>query len=228
MGDEFIMSSFANLKSCQHCYEENRRYRLGESGETRACLTLMKQMFSDSVENAEEAILCIRSLYENHIMKFIVSRWEMALLDVSAETVRDHAFRRFYIGILRKGVHQFPSLGALIVYWKKCALSEIKDMLRRQKRDQQRYISLEDVPLMNDISQMEFDLHCWKRIRTLLPQHTDYILAYAVIQLELKPAEVLVEFPYWEDQKALQRNWKHVFSKLVNDQELRDCVGVRR
>jgi DNA-directed RNA polymerase specialized sigma24 family protein len=213
------------------CVQESARFFRGQVNDPRFCFELFRRAFVQRDQTAWE------HLYRTY--RPLVSKWinsHPAFEDSGEELdyFANRTFDKIWYSITPAKFSNFKELSALLGYLKMCTGSVIIDHTRSKEK-----LTLEELedsiasepeakePDVEDlaIAHQESKL-LWQRIKECLSDRQEYIVVYACFVLDLKPREILLQFPgLFADVGEVYRNKENVMDKLRRNSELIKLLG---
>ncbi len=218
-------SSIAEL--ARRCAEEMARYQRERHGDSSSCFELFRRALE---QGDDEAWASIYSQYHR-----LVRGWLGKALGKSDFLV-NRVFERFWRATSPQGLARFASLGSILEYLKRCAISEAGDEGRRLKRRQQEEQALHHVHAVMCQLGTEFspeqvvDRVAQEELFTCVTQalHSveERLVFRAMFEWGLKPRMLVERWPdTFESPPQVSRIKARILRRLARDKVLRDLLG---
>jgi hypothetical protein len=137
------------------------------------------------------------------------------------------AMRTFYFALRGEKFNRFPSLPQVLAYLKLCVHTAIAQYLRDQQPTM--LAQLDDATGVAHTPNMEERTDAaelWAYICRLLPDERDRLLARCAFLLDLKPRQIVVEYPtQWRNEREVSVALYRIRRVLRSDHELQQRAG---
>ncbi len=196
------------------CHQEAQRFRAGQPGDEGYCLELFRRAIEQSDQEAWTAI--------HHQYYRLVAHWIGARQD--ADELIQLAFTKFWRTLRgRRVFRRFSSIGAVLAYLHKCALSARLDLERQEQRERHKLPNLAPLahtPAIDDAAignvtrdALRANVRRWLQENVKDPKEQQVIfLSY---DLGLSPAEIARRYPeQFGDVETVRRIKERVLARL--------------
>jgi hypothetical protein len=213
------------------CVQESARYFHGLSSDPRFCFELFRRAFVQRDQIAWEHLY---RTYQPLVYKWINSHPAFEASGEELDYFTNRTFDKIWFSVTPAKFNNFKELSALLGYLKMCAGSVIIDHARQ--REKASLDDLEDAadraaehrqPDLEDMTIAHLEsIELWESIKKCLADRQEYVVVYACFVLDLKPREILVQFPgVFKDIEEVYRSKENVISKLRRNSELIKLLG---
>jgi len=214
------------------CVRESERYFRGQANDPRFCFELFRRAFVHRDQIAWEHLY---RTYQPLVFKWINNHPAFEDSGEEVDYFANRTFDKIWFSISPAKFSNFKELNALLGYLKMCVGSVILDHVRNKAKlkletledsnesePNFQYPTVEDQTI-NHIEAKEL----WKRIKECLSDRQEYTVVYACFLLDLKPREILIQFPLlFADIGEVYRIKENVMDKLRRNSELIKFLGI--
>jgi len=225
------ISSLDLEEIARSCIQESERYFRGRANDPRFCFELFRRAFVKHDQTAWEHLYRI---YQPLIYKWINSHPAFEDSREEVDYFANRTFDKVWSSITPAKFSNFKELNALLSYIKMCVGSVILDHIRtKEKMDLEALedtdtggLHTTDSAVENQVIDLLGAKELWQRIKACLSDRQEYIVVYACFVLDLKPREILLQFPgVYADIGEVYRNKENVMDKLRRNSELTKLLG---
>jgi DNA-directed RNA polymerase specialized sigma24 family protein len=220
-GSTELSSSLEEI--AQRCREETERFFRRLAPDTRFCYELFRRALAQRDEEAFARLLAnyapLVEGWVRHQPGFPASR-EDASYFVTA------AFEKLWQAVPPARFNDFADVKKLLHYLKLCAASSVIDHLRSQNDatsldDAERVNAVEPAAVAPPLSRAE-RAELWSEVLVRAQNEKELIVLYACLALQMKPEEVILEYPgVFENVREVYRVKQNLIERLRRDQNLR-------
>jgi hypothetical protein len=208
----------------QRCAAETEKFQRRQPTDDQFCFELLRRALADGVS---EAFTRAYQIYERRVLGWVLGHTRFAHTGEDAGYFVGAAWSTFFFALRGPKFAGFPTLPQVLAYLKLCVHTAIAQYLR----DQQPTLSapLDDAPQLSqapDLGSRAVADAIWSRIRALLPDTDDLLLARCMFVEDLKPRQVLSAHPgRWRDEREISVEIYRIRRTLRKDDELREMLG---
>jgi hypothetical protein len=202
----------------QRCAEETSKYVRQIENDSRYCFELFRRAL---VERIPDALARIYEIYQPLLLGWVRRHKQFPLTDETAEYFGTLAFRNFYFAIGGARFSHFDNLAKVLAYLKSCVFTAVAQYARDKKPGDLLPPDI-DVPVRyNPTAGVEAD-ELWQYICSLLPDAHDRLLARCVFILDMKPREIVSQYPdIWLEERKVTVAMQRIRRTLHRDRRLR-------
>jgi hypothetical protein len=220
-----FLTSLSIEDLAQRCAEETEKFNSRQENNPEFCFELMRRALA---EESDEAFTRIYQVYERQVLNWVYSHNRFSQTGESADFFALSAIRTFYFALRGEKFDRFPSLPQVLSYLKMCVHTAIAQYLRDQQPS-----ALTPLDSVNEVSHT-IDLEggidvaeLWSYICRLLPDDRDRLLARCVFLQDLKPRQIVTEFPsHWRNEREVSVALYRIRRVLRGDAELQHRAGM--
>jgi DNA-directed RNA polymerase specialized sigma24 family protein len=209
----------------QRCAEEMARYQSRLDHDPRFCYELFRRAL---VLQCEEAWTAIYDQYHR-----LVRRW-LGHASSDEDVLANQVFVRFWKAVSPDRFADFPSLGAILAYLKRCAQSVAIDARRREERKQVKEAALFQMRQMTESPSTEYVLdeivseQLYEHVTKSLNGRQESLAFRASFEWGLKPAEIAERWTsVFASAQDVSRIKERILRRLRRDTELVEWLGMR-
>jgi hypothetical protein len=207
----------------EQCAEQQQLYRkLGQSDD-QVCYELTRRALA---EHDEDALAAFYRVYEPLVDSWVRRNPLFAQTGEDAHYFTNVVFSNFYYAANgSKFAEKFVSLAHVLAYMRSIVHSSISQYMRYFNRSgEMTGLEPDEDLVLPDTGGLEHGVNSsalWERIRKLLPNEDDFLLAKAVFQLDQKPAQIAKEYPEkWSNAREVSVALYRIRRLLREDNEL--------
>ena len=211
----------------KRCREETERFFQRMAPDTRYCYELFRRALARRDGAAFEHLIANYSpLVDGWVRRhpgFPASGEEPAFFVAAA-------FEKLWQAISPARFARFPNIKKLLRYLKLCVASSVIDHLRGQEEtasldDDTRVSVIEPAaaePALSRAERAEF----WAEVMRRAQNEKEIVIAYACLSLQMKPSEVMKEYPgVFDNVREIYRVKQNLLERLRRDQDLRKYLA---
>jgi hypothetical protein len=209
----------------RQCAEETEKFSRRQANDPQFCFELLRRALADGVP---EAFTRVYRNYERQVLSWVYSHSGFAQTGESADFFARSALSTFYFALRGPKFTQFTSLAKVLMYLKLCVHTAIMQYLRDQRPSATTPLDeANELVHTPDLDHRADAAELWAHICRLLPDPRDRLLArYAFLQ-DLKPRQIMLEYPaQWSDEREISVALYRIRRLLRNDAELRRLAGL--
>jgi hypothetical protein len=209
----------------QRCAAETEKFQRRQQTDDQFCFELLRRALANGVA---EAFTRTYQIYERRVLGWVLGHTRFAQTGEEADYFVGAAWSTFFFALRGPKFAGFPTLPQVLAYLKLCVHTSIAQYIR----DQQPGLSapLDDVPQLSqtpDLASRAVAEATWRRIRALLPDEDDLLLARCMFAEDLMPRQILAAYPgRWRDEREISVEIYRIRRALRKDPELRKMLGV--
>jgi hypothetical protein len=219
------LTSLSNEDLAQRCAEETEKFNSRQENNPEFCFELMRRALADQ---SDEAFTRIYQIYERQVLNWVYSHNRFSQTGESADFFALSAIRTFYFALRGEKFGRFPSLPQVLSYLKMCVHTAIAQYLRDQQPSA--LTPLDNVSEISHTINLEGGIDAaelWAYVCRLLPDERDRLLARCVFLLDLKPRQIVTEYPtQWRNEREVSVALYRIRRVLRNDAELQNRAGM--
>jgi hypothetical protein len=212
----------------EQCAEQQRVFRT-KSGtpDDSICYELMRRGLA---ERNEEALAAFYNIFRPMVTRWVQQHSLFPSTGEDGDYFVNVTFSNFFNAASGEKFEKFAHLAGALAYLKTVVHTCILQYMRyfNQITDMTSTES-DDAVSVPDTGNLEHELNnsdMWERIRRLLPDDDDYLLARLVFQLDKKPAEIAQEYPdKWSNPRLVSATLQRIRRILRTDRDLGDMLG---
>lgn len=207
------------------CVDETRKYALQTAYVTEYCMELMRRAL---LRRIPDAFTRLYEIYQPLVRSWVYRHHQFEQSGEDADFFVNAALTQFYFAVSGKKFERFDTLAQLLQYLKRCVYTSIAMHVRS------RNIQLADTPVAaDDFASAEYpdwDRRMgaellWSRVRALLPEEDDQLLARLSFVEGMKPAEILREQSQrWKDTRDISVALQRIRRRLRSDPLIQEWV----
>jgi hypothetical protein len=220
-----LLTTLSNEDLAQRCAEETEKFNSRQENNPEFCFELMRRALADE---SDEAFTRIYQIYERQVLNWVYSHNRFAQTGESADFFASSAIRTFYFALRGEKFGRFPSLPQVLSYLKMCVHTAIAQYLRDQQPTA--LTPLDNVHEISQSANLEGGIdvaELWVYICRLLPDERDRLLARCVFLLDLKPRQIVTEYPHqWRNEREVSVALYRIRRVLRGDTELQQRAGM--
>jgi hypothetical protein len=221
------LSSLSLDQIAQRCAEETQKFHRDQLSDPAYCFELFRRALAEGVQ---EAVRRVYDIYERQLYRWVQDTRGFERTHESPEYFVLNAFSRFYFALRGPKFAGFSELPKVLAYMKVCVYTTIAQYLRDEaghtvvksiEDEDVRQVSIDPDPTA-DLMQGEI----WARICELLPDERDQLLARCRFILEMKPNQIVVQYPqFWRTEREVSTALYRIRQRLRGDPGLRNLLG---
>ncbi|HEY0604842.1 MAG TPA: hypothetical protein VGD58_18125 [Herpetosiphonaceae bacterium] len=219
------LTSLSNEDLAQRCAEETEKFNSRQENNPEFCFELMRRALADQ---SDEAFTRIYQIYERQVLNWVYSHNRFSQTGESADFFASSAIRTFYFALRGEKFDRFPSLPQVLSYLKMCVHTAIAQYLRDQQPSA--LTPLDNVSEISHTINLEGGIDAaelWSYVCRLLPDERDRLLARCVFLQDLKPRQIVTEYPtQWRNEREVSVALYRIRRVLRNDSELQNRAGM--
>ena len=206
----------------EQCEKETKKYLWKFRSNSSFCYELFKKAIE---KQSEIALNFIYSIYRPQVLNWIRKHPSRNLIIYEDENLFFDTMSHFVIAIMQYPLKRFPNISYILAYLRKCVHSVIVSIWRKK--------SFPTVTLNEDKEGIHEDhldkkiilKEVWQRIEQLLEDSNELLLANLVFTQNLKPQQILKEYPLkWQDTNQIRVDCQRIKRKLKKDNVLRTML----
>jgi hypothetical protein len=220
--------TFASLSVddlAQRCAAETEKYQRREPTDDRFCFELLRRALAEGVA---DAFTQVYQIYERRVLSWVLGHSRFTATGEDASYFAGTAWSTFYFALRGPKFAAFPTLPQALSYLKLCVHTSIAQYIRDQQPGAA--LSLDAAAYAgqaSDLSARAMAASVWRRIRALLPDDGDLLLARCVFAEDLKPRQIIAAYPgRWRDEREISVEIYRIRRNLRKDTELRALLGL--
>jgi hypothetical protein len=196
------------------CHEQTQRFYKQKIHDTKYCYELFRRFFED---NCDVSLSAIYTIYKPHVWHWVKSHKYFYEIDAIEEEVVIDSMSHFIFAVRRHPFSHFPTISALLAYWRICVNSIIMSQWRKSER---RKTVQDPYPAFKE--EVFYDKEIiknavWERIQQILKNKDDRLLARLIYIYNMKPRQITKEYPgIWNtsnDVRVAQQRMKRHLNK---------------
>jgi hypothetical protein len=211
----------------QRCAEETQKFRQRQPHDTQFCFELFRRALAEGVN---EAFTWAYNIYEREVRNWVHQHRGFEHTGESADLFVNAGFSQFYFALRGPGFAKCPALPQLLAYLKACVHSAIAQYLRDHGGGPYPPFldpDEEGPPAPSDPGAGLVAGEIWRRIRELLPDESDQLLARCRFGEGLKPGEIVAyHAARWRSEREVSVALYRIRQKLRRDPALRELLGL--
>lgn len=220
-----LTPTLSTAELAQRCAAETEKFNQQRDHDPQFCFELLRRALA---EQSGDAFTYVYQIYERTVINWVYRHSRFALTGESAEFFANAALKSFYFALSGEKFERFPTLAATLSYLKSCVHTSIAQYLRDQERIQTLPIDqageINEVPHLGQ--RVETD-EIWARIRELLPDERDQLLARCAFALGLKPREICAAYrTYWSSERSVTVDLYRIRRRLRTDARVAALAGL--
>jgi hypothetical protein len=219
-----FLTSMSNDELAQRCAEETEKFNSRQANNPEFCFELARRALADE---SAEAFTHVYQIYERQVMNWVYSHNRFSQTGESPDFFATSAMRTFYFALRGEKFDRFPSLPQVLAYLKMCVHTAIAQYLRDQQPSM--LTQLDDatgVAHTPNLEERTDAAELWRYICRLLPDERDRLLARCAFLLDLKPRQIVTEYPnQWHTEREVSVALYRIRRVLRNDPELQQRSG---
>ncbi|MBN2532884.1 MAG: hypothetical protein JXB88_08335 [Spirochaetales bacterium] len=219
------MNSLKNLsvkELKEKCYEQTQKFYKQKVHDTKYCYELFRRCFEDDCDTALSAIY---SVYKPHVWHWVKNHKYFYEIDAIEEEIVIDSMSHFIFAVRRHPFSHFPSVGALLAYWRICVNSII--MTQWRKSEWRKTIQDSNIAFKEEIcyDKQIIKSAVWERIQQVLKNKDDLLLARLIYLYNMKPRHISKEYPeIWDTSNQVRVAQQRMKRKLNRDKPLYELL----
>ena len=201
----------------EQCKTEIERFRKSLEHIDDYCYELFRRAFED---RNNEALASVYQVYYSFVMSWVHRHPAFDSGHMVDEYVVSDSMSQFIYNMRQKPLQDFPNVGAIMGYLKKCVHSAVI----AERRQQERHQFMEQVPDVmieqstGGIERQLMSAEIWDRIIQVLDDDEDVLLARLVFLQDLPPRAITDDYPHlWSDTNSVRVARQRITRKLRRD-----------
>ncbi len=213
----------------QRCAEETHKFHHDQTSDPQFCFELFRRALA---EETPDALWRVYEIYERQLYRWVQDVRGFDRISEGPDYFVMDAFSKFYFALRGPRFDGFSELPKLLAYLKMCAHTTVAQYLRDEAGNLG-VKSIED----DDVRQASFDPdptadlmqgEIWACLCELLPEARDQLLARCRFSLEMKPAQIVAQYPQvWRTEREVSTALYRIRQRLRSDPDLRTLLGLR-
>ncbi len=215
----------------ERCAQETFRFFHYREHDPRFCFEIFRRAFAEKDEAAWGVIYL---QYEDQVSRWVKNHPAFSGSGEEGQFFVNRALEKFWNrAFTPEEFGDFRTLNSLLAYLKMCVHTVIVDHWRANERE--KLESLDDMPrgdipvsplsvedtVFNRLNGKEI----WGSVKTRFKSEKEYRVMYGVYGLNLKPREILSQWPdMFESIQDVYRTKENVLARLRRDEELHDFL----
>jgi hypothetical protein len=202
----------------ERCESETQKYLRREAHTTEFCYELFRRFFED---RCDPVIGMLHTIYRPLVSNWVRNHKYFHRIDVPSDEIVFDSLSHFIFSLKRHPFSDFATIAALLVYWRKCVHTIIMTEWRKRER-----IALRTDDRLECVEENDFDRDIiakavWERIRLLLTDPNDLLLARLVFVYNMKIRHIVKEYPaIWKDANEVRVDKQRIKRCLRKDERL--------
>ncbi len=220
-----LTPSLSTAELAQRCVAETEKFTHHLDHDPQFCFELFRRALA---EQAADAFTYVYQIYERMVINWVYRHSRFALTGESAEFFANAALKSFYFALVGEKFERFTTLAATLSYLKTCVHTTIAQYLR--DHEQVQTLPLDEAGDLNEVpslGQRVETAELWVRIRELLPNERDQLLARCVFALGLKPREIYAAYRmHWSSERSVTVDLYRIRRLLRSDERVAALAGL--
>ena len=220
------LSEWPVVRLAEYCKKETEKYFLKKKSNSCYCYTLFCRAFA---EDSSTALNYLYTIYRPLVMDWINKHTYRNAIQCDDSELFFDSMSRFIFAMKQHNLEQFPSLAHVLSYMRKCVHSVITNLRRKagvpaEPLDE----NLTAAAVHRDSLDEQILLkESWQRIEQVLIDGKELLLARLLFTQNLRPREILKEFPgQWQDTNEIRVDCQRIKRKLRKDKILLSLLGI--
>lgn len=206
----------------EQCKKETKKYWLKFRSNTSFCYKLFKKAFE---EKSEIALNFIYSIYRPQVLNWIRKHPYRDMIISEDENLFFDSMSHFAVSIMQYPLKRFPAIRYIMAYLRKCVHSVIVSIWRKKSLPTVNLDESKEGIHEDHLDEKIMLKEAWQRIEQLLEDSNELLLAHLVFTQNLKPQQILMEYPFkWQDANQIRVDCQRIKRKLKKDNVLRTIL----
>lgn len=207
----------------EHCRQHIQKYRHRLNHDLSYCLELFRRAFE---ERSEEAFRLLYQTYIGLIYHWVYNHPYFSSLEMPADYYVADCMSHFFLSV--QGIFKhFESVPDLLKYWQKCVNSIVLNESRKKQVSAMPIEKIEKYPEKVDLDERLMQTAIWQRIKDLLPEDKDRLLAHLIFVQSLTPKQIVEHYlAIWPQTNDVRVDRQRITRHLSSDSELRQLLRI--
>ncbi len=207
----------------QRCREESARYERDEQSDERFCWEMLRRAL---VARDEDAWAAVFNIYGPLVRRWVHRHPARQTADETDDFWVNRAFDRFWTALGPERFNDFPTVGALLSYLRRCCSSALDDAVRWTRHEFRVPTDLEQLDrqgLLTTLAPVEHDLaeSLWEAISARVEDERERQIARLSFLQDLKPSEIYHLYPaMFASVAEIYRLKRNLIDRIRRDQEI--------
>lgn len=206
----------------EQCKKETKKYLWKFRSNSSYCYELFKKAFE---KKSEIALNFIYSIYRPLVINWIRKHSYRNMIIYEDENLFFDTMSHFVIAIMQYPLKRFPNISRIMAYLRKCVHSVIVSICRKKSIPTVTLDESKEGIYEDHLDEKIMVKEAWQRIEQLLEDRNELLLANLVFTQNLKPQQILKEYPLkWQDTNQIRIDCQRIKRKLKKDNVLRTIL----